>query len=207
MASPERTLQELVSERAKKQDEWLEARGLDPKRSQTVYTDKGRALYRYIADNKSESILVSANDFGFEEIPYKKLAGCEIQNDGVTSNSAERATAFGIISGGLAALILWFLSSNFYEFGSIGLPVLIAILLCVALPFAIIGALTAEKQVVQHRIAFLLNDPEAEFRTMTILKPFAVVGSQDYLAVMRFSQNVRLSVLSIINSRGENKNG
>lgn len=207
MVSPEQTLQELVFERAKEQDEWLEARGLDPKRSQTVYTEKGQKLYRYIADNNSKSILVSANDFGFEEIPYDKLAGCEIQNDGFTSNSAERATAFGIISGVLAALILWISSSNFYEFVNISIPVFIAILLCVALPFAAIGALTASKQVVRHRIAFLLNDPEMEFRAMTILKPFAAVGSQDYLAVMRFSQNVRLSVLSIVNSRGENKNG
>ncbi len=207
MASPERTLQELVSERAKKQDEWLEARGLDPKRSQTIYTDKGRALYRYIADNKSESILVSANDFDFEEIPYKKLAGCEIQNDGVTSNSAERATAFGIGCFFAVFLVLLLLRSDYDIRKSLSVALLVAIPMSIALPFAIIGALTAEKQVVQHRIAFLLNDPEAEFRTMTILKPFAVVGSQDYLAVMRFSQNVRLSVLSIINSRGENKNG
>lgn len=207
MASPEQTPQELVSERAKKQDEWLKARGLDPKRSQTVYTDKGRALYRYIADNKSESILVSANDFGFEEIPYKKLVGCEIQNDGVTSNSAERATAFGIGCFFVLFFVLLLLRSDYDIRKSLSVTLLVAIPLSIALPFAIIGALTAEKQVVRHRIAFLLNDPEMEFRTMTILKPFAVVVSQDYLAVMRFSQNVRLSVLSIINSRGETKNG
>lgn len=207
MVSPENMIHEMISERVEKQNEWLQSRGLDPNKTQTIYTEKGQKLYRYIADNRSKSILVSANDFGFEEIPYDKLAGCEIQNDGFTSNSTERATAFGIISGALAALILWILSSNFYEVVNISIPVFIAILLCVSLPFAIIGALTAEKQVVQHRIAFLLNDPEEEFRTMTILKPFAAVGSQDYLAVMRFSQNVRLSVLSIVNSRGENQNG
>lgn len=207
MVSPERTLQELVSERAKEQDEWLEARGLDPKRSQTVYTEKGQMLYRYIADNNSKSILVSANDFGFEEIPYDKLAGCEIQNDGFTSNSTERATAFGIGCFFAVFLVLLLLRSDYDIRKSLSVALLVAIPMSIALPFAIIGALTAEKQVVQHRIAFLLNDPEEEFRTMTILKPFAAVGSQDYLAVMRFSQNVRLSVLSVINSRGENKNG
>lgn len=205
MASPEQPPQELVSERAKKQDEWLEARGLDPKRSQTVYTDDGRALYRYIADNKSESILVSANDFDFEEIPYEKLVGCEIQNDGFSTNATERATAFGLIGGLVMALLLFLVNTIYPDY--IGFALFITILVEASFPFAILGALTAKKVVVRHRIAFLLNDPEMEFRTMTILGPFAVVGSQDYLAVMRFSQNVRLSVLSIINSRGENKNG
>ncbi len=207
MASPENMIHEMISERVEKQNEWLQARGLDPNKTQTVYTEKGQKLYRYIADNRSKSILVSANDFGFEEIPYDKLADCEIQNDGVTSNSAERATAFGIGCFFAVFLVLLLLRSDYDIRKSLSVALLVAIPMSIALPFAIIGALTAEKQVVQHRIAFLLNDPEAEFRTMTILKPFAVVGSQDYLAVMRFSQNVRLSVLSIINSRGESKNG
>ena len=205
MESPEQTPQELVSDRAKKQDEWLEARGLDPKRSQTVYTDDGRALYRYIADNKSESILVSANDVGFEEIPYDKLAGCEIQNDGFSTNATERAISFGLIGGLVMALLLLLVNTIYPDY--IGFAFFIAILVEASFPFAILGALTAKKVVVRHRIAFLLNDPEMEFRTMTILGPFATVGSPDYLAVMQFSQNVRLSVLSIINSREGKEHG
>lgn len=207
MASPENMMHEIISERVKKQDEWLEARGLDPNKTQTIYTEKGQKLYRYIADNNSKSILVSANDFGFEEIPYDKLAGCEIQNDGVTANAGERAIVFGVISGAIVLLLLLFLKSNYYGLERLGLPIIMLILICVALPCAILGAVTAEKQVLRHRIAFLLNDPEMEYRTVSILKPVAVVGSADYLAAMHFCQNVRLSVLSIINSRGENKNG
>lgn len=202
MASPEQTPQELVSERAKKQDEWLEARGLDPNRAQNVYTSDGEELYRYIADNNAKSILVSANDIGFEEIPYKKLVGCEIQNDGFSTNATERATAFGLIGGLVMALLLLLVNTIYPDY--IGFALFIAILVDASFPFAILGALTAKKVVVRHRIAFLLNDPEMEFRTMTILGPFATVGSPDYLAVMQFSQNVRLSVLSIINS-GEGK--
>lgn len=206
MASPEREIREMIETRVREQDAWLEERGLDPKRAQTIYTDKGKELYRYIADNNSKSILVSANEFSFEEIPYDKLVGCEIQNDGITSNERERAIGFGAISGVITAIILLFLGSNYYEFGRIGFPIFIAILMCVALPFAIIGALTAKNQIVRHRIAFLLNDPEMEYRTLSILAAFETVGSNDYLAAMRFSQNVRLSVLSIINSRGKEEN-
>lgn len=205
MESPVEELQSLISRRIEKQNRLLQDRNIDPERGETLVMDDGKAAYRFFMDNNSKSILVSANTFEFEEIPFNQIAGCEIQNNGIKTNAEERALVGAGIGGSVAFFAL--LAALFAVRGGLSAPVFISALVSVTFMSALLGAVTRKEIILNHRIVFLLNDPETAFRSMILLPKAETVGSDDYRAVMRFSQNVRLSVLSIVNSRGENKNG
>lgn len=204
MESPVEELQSLVSKRIEKQNKLLQDRNIDPERGETLLTDDGKAAYRFFVDNDSKSVLVSANTFEFEEIPFEQIAGCEIQNNGIKTNAAERALTGAGIGGGLAFFAL--LAALFAVRGGLSAPIFISALISVTFMSALLGAVTRKEIILNHRIVFLLNDPETAFRSMTILPKAEAVGSDDYRAVMRFAQNVRLSVLSIVNRRKGNCN-
>lgn len=205
MESPVEELQSLVSRRIEKQNRLLQGRNIDPECGETLVMDDGKAAYRFFVDNNSKSILVSANAFEFEEIPFNQIAGCEIQNNGIKTNAEERALAGAGIGGSVAFFAL--LAALFAVRGGLSAPVFISVLVSVTFISALLGAVTRKEIILNHRIVFLLNDPEAAFRSMTILPTAEPVGSEDYRAVMQFAQNVRLSVLSIINSREGKEHG